>query len=195
MLNISMIQGSAIFLLISSASPRTAELTKMIERPDRGMVPNRQGGDGSGSPEVGRIVLGARHFIIALAPEFPCYPEPDEICRFEIAGLPLAVFETDRHDRPEASDAVNELADRLTGRELEIAVLVAQGHANKNIAYRLQISEWTVATYLRRVFAKLNVESRAAMVFRCAPLINASLTPAQQTERAGARHRRSHDDA
>ena len=41
------------------------------------------------------------------------------------------------------------------GRELEIAVLVAQGCATKNIAYRLQISEWTVSTYLRRIFAKL----------------------------------------
>jgi len=73
--------------------------------------------------------------------------------------------------------AVDDVVARLTSRELEIAILVAQGHANKNIAYRLRISEWTVATYLRRTFAKLNVESRAAMVFRCAPLITASLEP------------------
>jgi DNA-binding CsgD family transcriptional regulator len=51
-------------------------------------------------------------------------------------------------------------------------VLVAQGCATKNIAYKLRISEWTVATYMRRIFAKLDVSSRAAMVYRCAPLID-----------------------
>ena len=166
----------------------------MIERHNSGsMRPSRHDGDGPGSPEVGHIELGARHFVVMLAPEFPRPPRPDEICRFEIAGQPLAIFEAGSHHRRDA--AVDELADRLTGRELEIAVLVAQGHANKNIAYRLQISEWTVATYLRRVFAKLNVESRAAMVFRCAPLINASLTPALQKGGSGARHRREQGDA
>jgi len=150
----------------------------MIERHNSGsMRPSRHDGDGSGSPEVGHIELGTRHFIVMLASEFPRLPGPDEICRFEIAGQPLAVVETGSHHRREANSTVDELADRLTGRELEIAVLVAQGHANKNIAYRLQISEWTVATYLRRIFLKLDVESRAAMVFRCAPLINASITP------------------
>ena len=63
-------------------------------------------------------------------------------------------------------------------------MLVAQGHANKNIAWRLRISEWTVATYMRRIFCKLNVDSRAEMVFRCASLITASLEPAL-TRRAG----------
>ena len=72
----------------------------------------------------------------------------------------------------------DDLMRRLTGRELEIAVLVAQGHANKNIASRLQISEWTVNTYMRRIFDKLCVDSRAAMVFRCASLISASMEPA-----------------
>ncbi|WP_366918634.1 LuxR C-terminal-related transcriptional regulator [Acaryochloris sp. IP29b_bin.148] len=39
------------------------------------------------------------------------------------------------------------------------------------MANQLHISEWTVSTYLRRIFAKLNVDSRAAMVFRCAGLL------------------------
>jgi DNA-binding NarL/FixJ family response regulator len=55
---------------------------------------------------------------------------------------------------------------------LQIATLVAQGHANKQIARQLCLSEWTVATYLRRIFAKLGVDSRAAMVYHCAPLIH-----------------------
>jgi DNA-binding CsgD family transcriptional regulator len=46
-------------------------------------------------------------------------------------------------------------------------VLVADGLVNKQIADVLRISEWTVSTHLRRVFAKLGVDTRAAMVSRC----------------------------
>jgi DNA-binding CsgD family transcriptional regulator len=55
----------------------------------------------------------------------------------------------------------------LTARELQIVALVAQGRVNKQIADDLQISEWTVSTHLRRIFAKLGVDTRAAMVSRC----------------------------
>jgi hypothetical protein len=44
--------------------------------------------------------------------------------------------------------------------------MVAQGHPNKVIAAVLNISCWTVCTHLRRIFAKLGVGSRAAMVAR-----------------------------
>ncbi len=55
----------------------------------------------------------------------------------------------------------------LTAREIQIAALVAQGFVNKQIAAELSISEWTVSTHLRRVFAKLKVDTRAAMVAKC----------------------------
>jgi DNA-binding NarL/FixJ family response regulator len=54
----------------------------------------------------------------------------------------------------------------LSPREIEIARMVAKGYPNKVIAGVLDISSWTVCTYLRRVFAKLGVSSRAAMVAR-----------------------------
>jgi DNA-binding CsgD family transcriptional regulator len=54
----------------------------------------------------------------------------------------------------------------LSPREREIARMVARGYPNKTIARVLEISSWTVGTYLRRIFAKLNVGSRAAMVAR-----------------------------
>ena len=60
----------------------------------------------------------------------------------------------------------------LTGRELQIAALIALGWSNKQVANQLHISEWTVSAHLRRIFIKLNVDSRAAMVYRCASLIN-----------------------
>lgn len=66
------------------------------------------------------------------------------------------------------SSSQSNVAELLTARELQIVQLIAQGHANKQVARRLHISEWTVSTHVRRVFAKLSVDSRAAMVYRCA---------------------------
>jgi len=51
----------------------------------------------------------------------------------------------------------------LSPRELEIARLLASGASNKTIAVRLRVSEWTVSTHLRRIFAKLGVASRDAL--------------------------------
>jgi DNA-binding CsgD family transcriptional regulator len=58
----------------------------------------------------------------------------------------------------------------LSPREREIARLVAAGHGNKTIAAVLDISTWTVGTHLRRIFGKLGVTSRAAMVSKLKPL-------------------------
>lgn len=54
----------------------------------------------------------------------------------------------------------------LSPRELAIARLIAQGLSNKCISELLKISYWTVNTHLRRIFTKLGVTSRAAMVAR-----------------------------
>ena len=54
----------------------------------------------------------------------------------------------------------------LSPRKHEIARMIAQGYPNKTIAARLGISLWTVSTHLRRMFAKLGVNSRAALVAR-----------------------------
>lgn len=74
--------------------------------------------------------------------------------------------------KPETAPATaHDLVQRLTERELEITTLVALGWPNKQIAVHLHISEWTVSTHLRRIFAKLGVHSRAAMVYRCTTLL------------------------
>lgn len=52
----------------------------------------------------------------------------------------------------------------LTPREQEIAQLIAQGLPNKCIAKQLDISPWTVATHIRRLFAKFGVSTRSAMI-------------------------------
>jgi len=54
----------------------------------------------------------------------------------------------------------------LTARELQIVALVGEGRVNKQIAADLHISEWTVSTHLKRIFVKLGVDTRAAMVLK-----------------------------
>jgi DNA-binding CsgD family transcriptional regulator len=54
----------------------------------------------------------------------------------------------------------------LSARELEIAGMVARGLPNKTIASVLEISSWTVSSHLRRMFAKLEVATRAEMIGR-----------------------------
>jgi DNA-binding CsgD family transcriptional regulator len=127
-------------------------------------------GDGNSSEEVGRIVIDDRVFVVVRAPKSPLRSVPGQTCRFKIDEFEFAAIETP--DQGAQRNEATEVASRLTGRELEIAVLVAQGCATKNIAFKLRISEWTVLTYMRRIFAKLDVSSRAEMVYRCAPLIN-----------------------
>ena len=51
----------------------------------------------------------------------------------------------------------------LTDRQRQIAVLVAQGHTNREIGQRLFMSPKTVEYHLARTFAKLDVPSRAAL--------------------------------
>jgi DNA-binding NarL/FixJ family response regulator len=58
----------------------------------------------------------------------------------------------------------------LTGREVEILGLLAEGLGNKAIAGRLGISEHTVKSHLTSVFAKLDVSTRAEAVASAARL-------------------------
>ena len=62
--------------------------------------------------------------------------------------------------KPRAGDNV---LDRLTPQEFEIATLAASGLTNKQIAERLFLSHRTVGGHLHRAFPKLGVATRAAL--------------------------------
>jgi DNA-binding NarL/FixJ family response regulator len=51
----------------------------------------------------------------------------------------------------------------LTGRELEIAALIARGLSNRGIADELVISPATAARHVANIFAKLGFSSRAQL--------------------------------
>jgi DNA-binding NarL/FixJ family response regulator len=69
------------------------------------------------------------------------------------AGKPM-------HKRTKRGDAHADGLAALTGRELGIAELVTDRKTNKEIAAELFLSEKTVESHLRNIFAKLGVSSR-----------------------------------
>lgn len=56
----------------------------------------------------------------------------------------------------------------LSRREGEIARLICQGKQNKEIAYIVGLSEYTVENHLRRIYRKLDIHNRAALVAKMA---------------------------
>lgn len=87
--------------------------------------------------------------------------------------------------RPQASSGAASKYAALSPREREIARMIAKGLPNKTIAAVLDISPWTVGTHVRRLFMKLQVTSRAAMVAR---LLEAAGTEVWANEPAAGPH-------
>lgn len=63
-------------------------------------------------------------------------------------------------------DAMRTRDSGLSGRELEVLALVAEGLSNRDIARRLFVGEATVKTHLNHAFGKLDVDNRTAAVAR-----------------------------
>jgi DNA-binding NarL/FixJ family response regulator len=56
------------------------------------------------------------------------------------------------------------VATPLSSRETEILKLVAEGNANKRIAYTLKISEQTIKNHITSILRKLNANDRTHAV-------------------------------
>jgi DNA-binding NarL/FixJ family response regulator len=71
-----------------------------------------------------------------------------------------------RHISPKIADtiAVHAADEQLSEREIDILRLVSQGYSNKQIAWRLAISEHTVKVHLKSIFGKLGVADRTHAV-------------------------------
>lgn len=58
----------------------------------------------------------------------------------------------------------NQTESTLTERELEVLLSASRGERNKEIAYKLGITERTVKAHLQSIYQKFGVDSRAAAV-------------------------------
>lgn len=65
---------------------------------------------------------------------------------------------------PSPQTQVDELVEPLTEREMEVFELLAEGFANKQIAYELEISEHTVKFHVSSIYTKLNANNRTEAV-------------------------------
>ena len=74
---------------------------------------------------------------------------------------------------------------RLSRREVEVALCVMRGMSNAEIATELSIDEKTVKDHLRRIYGKIDVRSRTAMISKVlgleAELIPKAPLPAKTT--------------
>ena len=86
--------------------------------------------------------------------------------RKELVDAIRAVHGGERHLPPDVARdiALHAVDDALTEREIGILVLVARGNPNKQIAWQLAISEDTVKTHMKSIFAKLGVSDRTHAV-------------------------------
>ena len=67
-------------------------------------------------------------------------------------------------DMLEGNATPKEFYDGLTSREMEILRMIATGAPNKQIAFRLQISEKTVRNHVSNMYEKLNIFDRSQAV-------------------------------
>ncbi|MER6183334.1 response regulator transcription factor [Streptomyces sp. NPDC001652] len=115
----------------------------------------------SGRTDVVRALeAGARGYVLKAGP-------PEELFR-AVRGAAAGALAL-------APEVVGELVGQvvspdvdLTGREVEVVRLAAEGLSNRAIAQSLFLSEATVKTHLVRVYRKLRVENRAAAVTEAA---------------------------
>jgi DNA-binding NarL/FixJ family response regulator len=122
------------------------------------------------------LQLGAAGFLLKDTPP----PNMIEAIRAVARGEPVLspsvadqviAAATGRHE-PQRPEAQRELA-RLTEREREVAIEVARGSSNAEIAERLYMSVATVKANVTRIFAKLGTDNRVnvAMKVRDAGLL------------------------
>jgi Response regulator containing a CheY-like receiver domain and an HTH DNA-binding domain len=113
--------------------------------------------------------LGASGFLLKDTPPPKMIEAVRAVARGEPALSPSVTYQviaaaTSAH-RPAHPEARRDL-DRLTGRELEVAIEIARGASNAEIAERLHMSVATVKANITRIFAKLGTDNRVQVALK-----------------------------
>jgi DNA-binding NarL/FixJ family response regulator len=111
----------------------------------------------SGADILRAVEAGATGYVLKDAPREELY----EAIRLAAQGKPLLAPDVAAHLVGRVQWPSEEV---LSGREIEILDLVAQGKSNRNIAGELWISEATVKSHLLRIYEKLGANDRASAV-------------------------------
>jgi NarL family two-component system response regulator YdfI len=93
--------------------------------------------------------------------------EREVLAAIDAAAAGLALIDPRDLDQLLAAAPVARTTDSsgmLTPRELEVLAMMAEGDANKAIAWKLQISEHTAKFHVASILAKLNAGSRTEAV-------------------------------
>lgn len=105
------------------------------------------------------LVVQARAYERALPPEN--YPARAAVAALgELARQAL----NDAHDLNSLLETVKTPDHTLSPREIEVLTLAARGLTNKEIAYRLGISDRTVQFHMNSIFNKTGTNSRTEVV-------------------------------
>jgi DNA-binding CsgD family transcriptional regulator len=90
-------------------------------------------------------------------------PGASAVGRITCSGKHYLVYDTQQSPAPRRG-ATSSIAEILTRRELQVALLIGDGKCDKEIARHLGISGYTVREHIRRIFAKLHIGRRSAIV-------------------------------
>jgi DNA-binding NarL/FixJ family response regulator len=123
--------------------------------------------DTASSDEIMRIIgYGARGYIPTSMP----FHLAIEAVRFIEAGgtfVPAGNLLADRDQNKQPAGA-----SALTERQMKVVEAVGHGFANKQIAYKLKMSENTVKMHLRHIMKKLNVRNRTEIAIMTRRLLD-----------------------
>jgi DNA-binding NarL/FixJ family response regulator len=167
--------AAALRLPLASAVAQRARAAVLLARGDAGAAGELALASAAGADAAGAPVEAARSRVLA-GKALVAAGERDHAVEL----LRLAEHELDEHgalrDRGEARRRLRQLGarteprgpsgapgnglDSLSPREREVAVLVTARKTNKEVASELFLSEKTVETHLRNIFAKLGASSR-----------------------------------
>lgn len=82
-----------------------------------------------------------------------------------IARQVLARFRQIKTRDPAQSTTPDETAQLLSGREKEVLELITKGFTANEIAKLMSLSPFTVRSFVRRIYTKLNVTSKAEAIY------------------------------